>query len=168
MIQETKNTLPEKARADVILLLQGRLSDAIDLMLQTKQAHWNVKGPQFIALHELFDKVNEHSRKWVDLLAERIVQLGGIAQGTARSVSSKTQLQDYPLTITDPSEHVELVSRALAAFGDSCRNVISELRKIEDPVSEDILIEIARSTDKRLWMVETHNRYGNKFKAKAA
>src|SRR5437899_9910086 len=83
----TKNDLPETTRRQVIELCNARLADAIDLQTQTKQAHWNVKGPDFIALHKLFDEVNDDVEEYVDLLAERAVQLGGVADGTARSVA---------------------------------------------------------------------------------
>src|SRR6476660_9131375 len=94
----TRNDLPESARTKLVELLNARLADAIDLQTQCKQAHWNVKGPEFIALHKLFDEVNEEVEDYVDLLAERIVQLGGIAEGTIGAVAKRTALIDYPLT----------------------------------------------------------------------
>jgi len=78
----TKNDLPEAARGEAVALLNQRLADCIDLQTQCKQAHWNVKGPTFIALHKLFDEINEDVEGYVDLIAERVVQLGGIAEGT--------------------------------------------------------------------------------------
>src|SRR6516225_9479863 len=96
---KTKNDLPEGTRAKAVELLNARLADCIDLQTQTKQAHWNVKGPQFIALHELFDKINEEVEDYVDDLAERAVQLGGVVQGTARSVAGRSSLSEYPLSI---------------------------------------------------------------------
>ena len=90
----TKNDLSESSRINAIGLLNQRLADCIDLQTQCKQAHWNVKGPSFIALHKLFDEINEEVEDYVDLLAERIVQLGGIAEGTARIVASRSGLQD--------------------------------------------------------------------------
>src|SRR4030095_5083683 len=83
-LYKTKNDIPEEKRAELIKLLNKRLSDVIDLQTQMKQAHWNVKGPSFIALHELFDKINEDVEGYADTVAERIVQLGGVAEGTAR------------------------------------------------------------------------------------
>jgi len=74
---DTKNDLPVNTRTKVIDLLNARLADAIDLGAQTKHAHWNVKGPNFIALHELFDKVAEHVEDYVDTIAERVTSLGG-------------------------------------------------------------------------------------------
>src|SRR3974390_3878423 len=104
---KTKNDLPESARVKTIELLNARLADAIDLQTQTKQAHWNVKGPNFIALHELFDKVNEAVEDYVDDIAERAVQLGGIAEGTARMAAQRSSLGEYPTNAVDGQAHVE-------------------------------------------------------------
>ena len=98
---KTKNDLPESARIKVIELLNARLADCKDLQTQTKQAHWNVKGPNFIGLHELFDKINEAVDEYVDEIAERAVQLGGVAEGTARVVAKRSTLPEYPLNIAD-------------------------------------------------------------------
>src|SRR5215510_589553 len=103
----TKNDLPETTRVKVIELCNGRLADAIDLQTQCKQAHWNVKGPNFIALHELFDKINEDVEDYVDLIAERAVQLGGVAEGTARMVVKRSSLEEYKPRSADGHEQVE-------------------------------------------------------------
>ena len=91
-VYSTRNSIPEKVRVQIAGLLQGRLADSIDLTLQAKQAHWNVKGPSFIALHELFDKVTEEAEGFADLIAERIVQLGGIAMGTLEALDHNSSL----------------------------------------------------------------------------
>src|SRR6266404_8988162 len=101
----TKNDLPESIRVEVIPLLNQRLAECIDLQTQCKQAHWNVKGPSFIALHKLFDEINEAVEDYVDLLAERVVQLGGIAEGTVGVVRERSTLPGYPLTISTGPEH---------------------------------------------------------------
>src|SRR5579859_4610991 len=98
---ETENDIPQNRRVEINALLNQRLADAVDLQTQMKQAHWNVKGPHFIGLHELFDQIDEAVEAYVDLIAERIVQLGGIAQGTARIAASRSQLEEYPLDIAD-------------------------------------------------------------------
>src|ERR1700752_3863084 len=103
---KTKNDLSESVRTKMIELLNARLADAIDLQTQTKQAHWNVKGPTFIALHELFDKVNEDVEDYVDTIAERVVQLGGVAEGTARSVARRSGLSDYAPKGPNGRDHV--------------------------------------------------------------
>src|ERR1700751_5335484 len=106
----TKNDLPAEVRTKIVELLNARLADAIDLQTQMKQAHWNVKGPSFIALHELFDKINEDVEGYVDDLAERVVQLGGVAHGTARSVAKRSALAEYPADAKGGRSHVEAVS----------------------------------------------------------
>jgi len=155
-MHKTKNDLPEKVRIQVVTLLQERLSDAVDLVTHAKQAHWNVKGPTFIALHELFDKVYEHAGEHVDLLAERILQLGGTAEGTVRAVAKRSQLPEYPLTIAGGREHVEALSRSLAYFGEEIRKGIGQADEIGDKDTADIFTEISRSLDKDLWFVEAH------------
>src|SRR2546426_9060048 len=133
---ETMNDLPESARAQLINLLNQRLADAIDLQTQAKQAHWNVKGPQFIALHKLFDEIDEAVEEYVDLLAERVVQLGGIAEGTARIAAERSELPEYPPTIATGEEHVWAVSNALASFGTRMRRAIDETDRSEEHTSE--------------------------------
>src|SRR5256886_14105778 len=112
----TKNDLPEQGRTKLVELLNARLADAVDLQTQMKQAHWNVKGPHFISLHELFVQIDEAVEGYVDLIAERIVQLGGIAEGTARVAAERSRLEEYPLDIADGHAHVEAVARALSTF----------------------------------------------------
>ena len=152
----TKNDLPANTRAEVVGLLNQRLADCIDLQTMCKQAHWNVKGPQFIALHKLFDEINEAVEEYVDLLAERITQLGGVAEGTARAVAERTTLPEYPLTISSGADHVAVLSDALAVFGRTARIGIEEMNELEDADSADILTEVSRGIDKWLWFVEAH------------
>lgn len=153
---QTKNDLPEKTRRDCVALLQQRLADGIDLMHQAKQAHWNVKGANFIALHELFDKIHEETENCVDLLAERIAQLGGIAEGTCKAVAKKTSLPEYPLVISDGPDHVDALSNSLAQFAKSIREAIDEASNLDDLGTADIFTEISRTVDKNLWFVEAH------------
>jgi starvation-inducible DNA-binding protein len=153
----TKNDLSASTRAAVAELLNARLADCIDLQTQCKQAHWNVKGSTFIALHKLFDEVNEDVEEYVDLLAERVVQLGGVARGTARMVASRTTLEEYPL-VTDGEAHIDALSSALAKFGAGVRKAIDQAEELNDADSMDILTEISRGTDKWLWFVEAHQQ----------
>src|SRR6267378_5590290 len=155
-MHKTKNDLPEKVRVQVVSLLQERLAEAVDLVTHAKQAHWNVKGPHFIALHELFDQVYEHAGEHVDLLAERIVQLGGTAEGTVRVVAKRSELPEYPLTISTGEEHVWALSSALSNFGERIRRAIDQTADLGDVGSSDICTEISRGTDKWLWFVEAH------------
>jgi starvation-inducible DNA-binding protein len=153
---ETLNDLPVAARGQVIDLLNERLADAIDLQLQAKQAHWNVKGSQFIALHKLFDEIHEAVAEYVDLLAERVVQLGGVAEGTSGIVAERTELPQYPINIATGEEHVWALSNALARFGERIRHAIDQTDDLSDADSADICTEISRGVDKWLWFVEAH------------
>src|ERR1700758_4016074 len=127
---KTKNDIAEATRVKVVELLNARLTDCIDLQTQTKQAHWNIKGPNFIALHELFDKINEDVEDYVDDIAERAVQLGGVAEGTARMVAKRTSLAEYPAQAVDGRGHVEALSSALAAFGAAARKGIDQANEL--------------------------------------
>jgi len=155
---DTKNDLARDTRVEVIALLNQRLAEAIDLQTQSKQAHWNVKGPTFIALHKLFDEINEDVEGYVDEIAERIVQLGGIAEGTVGAVEERSKLPDYPLALSTGAEHVAALSDALAAFGRTIRIGIEEMNELEDAGTADLLTGISRGVDKWLWFVEAHQQ----------
>jgi starvation-inducible DNA-binding protein len=156
----TKNDLSEGTRARAVELLNARLADCIDLQTQCKQAHWNVKGPTFIALHELFDKVNEAVEDYVDDIAERAVQLGGVAEGTARLVAKRSSLAEYPAQAVDGRGHVEALSSALAAFGAAARKAIDQANELGDQDTCDLFTEVSRGIDKWLWFVEAHLQAG--------
>jgi starvation-inducible DNA-binding protein len=158
VLYETENDLPKAARTELIAVINQRLADAIDLQAQLKQAHWNVKGPHFIGLHELFDKIAEEVESYVDMIAERAVQLGGIAEGTVRVAASRSRLDEYPLDIADGSAHVEAVARALSTFGREARMTIDETDALEDADTADLFTEISRGIDKWLWFVEAHTQ----------
>ena len=155
---ETENDIPLKRRLELNALMNQRLADAVDLQSQVKQAHWNVKGPNFIGLHKLFDEVDEAVESYVDLIAERIVQLGGIAEGTVRVAASRSRLPEYPLDIADGTAHVEALARALSTFGQTARTTIDETDALDDKDTADIFTEISRGIDKWLWFVEAHSQ----------
>jgi starvation-inducible DNA-binding protein len=155
-LHKTKNNLQENVRRKAIDLLNQNLADVLDLGLQTKQAHWNVKGPHFIGLHELFDKVAEDVEEYTDEIAERAVELGGTALGTAPVIVKESRLTPYPLDIVSGKEHVTALSKALAEFGASARAGIDEAGKFGDADTADLFTEVSRGIDKWLWMIEAH------------
>ncbi len=152
----TRNSLAAPAREQVAMLLNRRLADAIDLQSQCKQAHWNVKGSQFIALHHLFDDVHASVTEYVDLIAERIVQLGGVAEGTIRVAAERSELDEYPIEMWASMDHVRSLAAALGAFGSRISFAIQELDELEDAGSADLCTEVSRGVDKWLWFVEAH------------
>ncbi|MEQ1576123.1 MAG: DNA starvation/stationary phase protection protein Dps [Hyphomicrobium sp.] len=155
-MQPTHNTLSENIRAQSIELLNKHLAAAIDLHAQLKQAHWNVRGPGFFAIHELFDKVSEEVEAYSDQIAERAGGLGGTAHGTIQVVAERSFLVPYKHGIADEKSHVFAVSGSLAAFGQSARDAIDEASKYGDADTADLFTEISRGIDKQLWFVESH------------
>jgi starvation-inducible DNA-binding protein len=153
---KTKNDLAEGTRVKAIELLNARLADCKALQTQVKQAHWNVKGPNFISLHLLFDKINDDVENYVDEIAERAVQLGGVAEGTARMVAKRSSLAEYPASAANGSSHVEALSSVLAAFGKAARHAIDEADDLGDLDTADLFTEVSRGIDKWLWFVEAH------------
>jgi len=154
----TKIDLSESKREKLIALLNARLADAVDLRMQAKQAHWNVKGPSFIALHELFDDVAAAFLEPIDEIAERAIQLGGTARGTVQSVSATTGLKPYPVDISAGTDHVEALASALAAFGKSIRAAIETADDLGDKDTADLFTAVSRASDKYLWFVEAHQQ----------
>jgi starvation-inducible DNA-binding protein len=152
----TKNDIPLQKRKQLIEKLNQLLADAIDLNTQVKQAHWNVKGANFIALHQLFDSISSEVVEDYDMIAERLVQLGGQAIGTARAIAKASRLAEYPLTINDEEAHADALSSAIAAFNKLARKAIDETDSLGDAITADMLTQITRGLDKQLWFVEAH------------
>ena len=158
VMYETENDISRDRRNSLNELLNQRLASAVDLQMQLKQAHWNVKGPAFIALHELFDKAAEGVEAYVDTIAERIVQLGGVAEGTVRVSAARSRLEEYPLAIGNGPAHVEAAAKALSTFGRDVRSTINEAMTLDDADTADIFTEVSRGVDKWLWFVEAHSQ----------
>lgn len=155
-MHKTKIDIKKGDREKIIEVLNARLADASDLKSQAKQAHWNVKGMSFIALHELFDQVATEAEAYTDLIAERITTLGGTALGTVRVAAANSSLSEYPLEIVDGADHVDALSSALADFGKKVRQNIDDMDEIGDKDTADIFTEVSRGIDKSLWFVEAH------------
>ena len=153
---KTKIDLTEKVRRNVIVILNNRLADAIDLQSQIKQAHWNVKGPHFIALHELFDKISDVMLEQIDEIAERITSLGGTAEGTVAVAAKRSQLKNYPLSITAGKDHLFYLSTQLSVYGKAVRADIDGSDQLGDKDTADLFTGISREIDKYLWFIEAH------------
>ena len=152
----TRNDLSREAREESVALLNQQLADTFDLYSQTKQAHWNVKGPNFIALHELFDKVADAAEEASDMLAERLVALGGRAEGTVQVVDKRSTLRPYSLTLASGPDHVQAVADAIATVARATREAIDDADRAGDKGTSDLFTELSRDLDKLLWLVEAH------------
>lgn len=155
-MHKTKIDIPLEQRTKLTGLLNARLADLIDLKLQAKQAHWNVKGPNFIALHKLFDEVTGALDEPIDTIAERIATLGGTAEGTIGAVHQRTTLPAYGLEIVAGPDHVAALSAAVALAGKSIRAAIDQSTELGDADSADLFTGISRTLDQYLWFLEAH------------
>ena len=153
--------LPEEQQAKLIELLNRRLADTIDLQLQSRQAYWNVKGPYFMALRELFDKVSQGVEEYANLIAEHIVQLGGRAEGTAQAVARRSSFDEYWLSTANGQGYINTLSTTLIAYGKHARYASEQATLLQDTDTADIFTEIARGIDKWLWFVETSQQASN-------
>ncbi len=153
---KTKLDLPEKTRRGVITILNERLAEAIDLQSQVKHAHWNVKGPNFIALHELFDKISDVLLEQIDDIAERATALGGTAEGTVAVAARRSKLKNYPLSITAGKDHLSYLATQLSVYGKASRAAIDTTGELGDADTADLLTGISRDIDKYLWFLEAH------------
>ncbi len=152
----TSVDIPVERRAKVIKVLNQQLADSADLLSQVKQAHWNVKGPDFWQLHKLFDEVAERAEEWVDELAERVTALGGYATGTVRMAAASSTLPEFPTEITDSMAYVRAVSERVAAFTNAAREASDATDKLGDANTSDLFTEISRCADKYLYFLEAH------------
>ncbi len=156
LMHPTSIDLSEDTRETVNGLLQQTVSDLMDLYSHFKQAHWNLKGPNFIALHELFDTIGAEMLGHLDEIGERMVQLGGQVQGTLRHTAGESQLPEYPLDATSESEHLKHLVDSLATLAKAVRASIDQADQAGDADTADIYTALSRDLDKRLWFLEAH------------
>jgi starvation-inducible DNA-binding protein len=158
-LAETRNDLPEDSRQKMIELLNQQLADTFDLFSQTKQAHWNVKGPQFYQLHELYDDLAELLLGHVDSIAERATALGGPATGTARMAANATRLAEFKEGFVGSLESARLLAECYAQVAKTTREGIDKAEEAEDMDTADLLTEVSRDLDKSLWFIESHLQF---------
>lgn len=155
-MKETAINIPETSREQTIALLNQHLADLSDLRLQTKHAHWNIRGPKFYALHKLFDELAATYPDLIDEIAERISQLGGYAKGTARMTGETSRLPEYPLDISDDIGHVKALVERHGQLANDTRVAIDKSAEWGDETTADLLTELSRTLDKNLWFLEAH------------
>lgn len=155
-LYDTQNDLASNTKNVIVKMMNARLAEAIDLALLTKQAHWNVKGPQFIAVHEMIDGFRIEIDGHVDTIAERIVQLGGTALGTTQAVAQATSLKPYPTDIYTTKAHLHALIERYGKVANAARASIDESSEAGDADTADILTAYSRALDKSLWFLEAH------------
>jgi len=153
---KTQNDLSANAKSVSIGILNARLADSIDLALLTKQAHWNIKGPQFISLHEMIDGFRDELDEHVDTMAERVVQLGGTALGTTQVVAKATTLTPYPTEIHKTKDHLAELIQRYGKVANTVRKAIDDTDSAGDVDTSDLFTAYSRALDKQLWFLEAH------------
>lgn len=153
---KSHNDLSADVKASSISVLNARLADSIDLALLTKQAHWNIKGPRFIALHEMIDAFRTELDEHVDTIAERAVQLGGTALGTAQTVTAATTLPAYPTDIHTSKDHLAALIERYGLVANAVRGAIDETGNSGDADTADLFTTYSRALDKALWFLEAY------------
>lgn len=152
-MKNTPSHLPEKARKSICEALRAVLVDGLDLYTQLKVAHWNIKGPQFAALHPLFDQFATDQAANNDEVAERILTLGHLAVGTARHVARKSRLPDYPQDVTKDLEHVALLAERIGAHLEGLRAAREVAKRLDDEDTFDLLTGMVEAFEKHAWFL---------------
>jgi len=156
LMRDSGTSIPLEDRVEIVALLNQLLADTVDLRLQIKQAHWNVRGIHFQALHELFDEVAEHLPDYTDDIAERAGTLGGAAIGTVTEVAKATRLNAMPTAFLDANEALAAVKSRLSFVANAARSGIDMAADRGDEITADVLTEVTRGLDQQLWFVESH------------
>jgi starvation-inducible DNA-binding protein len=155
-VRKSSIHIPAEKREAILEVLIARMSDSIDLRTQIKFAHWNVKGKDFIQLHELFDGISAHVDTQSDTLAERIAALGGVAPGTAREVAVASSLPEADLKAVSGTEHLRWLTKAVALHANQIREAIDRTSELGDAVTADIFTQVGGELDKDVWFLEAH------------
>ncbi|MCB9149177.1 MAG: DNA starvation/stationary phase protection protein Dps [Caldilineaceae bacterium] len=152
----THNDLAHEVRATIITLLNQQLADTFDLYSQTKQAHWNVKGMNFMQLHLFFDELAEGLLEYVDMIAERVTALGGYPLGTARMAAKDSTLPEFPTNIYQGKEILEVLAQRFGNYASTTRAAIETASEHGDQDTADLFTEVSRAIDKHLWFIDAH------------
>jgi starvation-inducible DNA-binding protein len=153
----TSINLSPETRAKVVGLLNQQLANVSDLYSQTKQAHWNVRGPEFYQVHKLFDDLAAPLQEMIDEVAERAVTIGGFALGTVRCAANLSELEEFPLE-PGAMEYVQELAKRYATVANSVRQSIDKSADAGDATTADLFTQLSRTLDKSVYFLEAHLR----------
>jgi starvation-inducible DNA-binding protein len=141
-------------RKQLVSSLNQNLANLTDLAAMYEQAHWNVSGPNFSQLHELFDRFADQTREYMDMLAERAVTLGGTARGTIQATAESSSLSAFPQMERSQWRLVEELVLRLEHVAADLRQAMDA--STDEAATEDVFIEVVRGIEKQHWMLREH------------
>ncbi len=154
-LNRTRINLPDETRQQMVELLNRHVTELTDLFIQTKLAHWNVRGPHFIAYHELFDELASHLTELTDTVAERVSALGGAAGVPVQTIAEETALPKWKMETRQDKHVMRLLADHWAVVANHAREAVVATAD-EDPDTSDLFTEVSRQLDKDLWFLEAH------------
>lgn len=155
IMHPTYNPLPEQVRMQLVTILNQLVCDCLSLTYAAKQAHWNIKGQGFIAIHRLFDEVHDLGDTLVDSFAEMVTTLGGQAMGTIDYATSITRLAPFPLTINDSKQLIIELTERLAAVSQYLIEAIGQTETL-DKTTQNELMNAQVQINKKIYFLESH------------
>lgn len=150
-----RETKSEQGRKELMELLNKHVTNLTDLFIQTKLAHWNVRGPRFIAYHEFFDDLAGRLPESIDMLAEQVGTLGGTAGKPIQFMAQETSVPAWRLEDSKDIVVIEALTERWAIVANSLREAIDVAEGI-DANTADLFTEVSRQLDKDLWFLESH------------
>ncbi len=158
---ETRIALSAETKAKVVEVMQERLAEALDMYSQAKFAHWNVKGDNFYQLHLVFDSVADHVFPQIDAIAERLTQLGGVANGTVRQAAMVSKIPEYKVDLIAGMEHVAALADALGHYCAELREASDKIDEIGDEPTSDFFKQLVVEAEEQLYFLESHLEAGD-------
>ncbi|MFX0545098.1 DNA starvation/stationary phase protection protein Dps [Roseovarius sp. S1116L3] len=162
MTEKFTDYLSDNAREASINHLNVALATGIQLQLAIKQAHWNIKGPSFIGIHELLDDVYDRMGEHVDTIAERCVILGGTADGTLEGVEKNGKLEPYPRDAVHQDVHIDELKKRMVQFTTLVHESLKEVGESGDEETADLFTGVSRGVSKDAWFIGAHHTSAKK------
>lgn len=153
--------LEDDVKQKVVDVMNVRLGAALDMYSQAKFAHWNVKGLNFYQLHLVFDATAKVIFKQIDPIAERITQLGGVANGTVRQSAAGSPIPAYNVNAVTGPEHLNALADALGVYCKELREASDDIEEIGDDPSADFFKQLVIEAEEELYFLESHLEAGD-------
>ncbi len=153
--------LPDDVKTKVCEVMNSKLASALDMHTQAKFAHWNVKGMNFYQLHLVFDATAKVIFKQIDPIAERITQLGGVANGTVRMSAANSKIPAYSVESISGPQHLVALADALGVYCKELRDASDKIDDLGDEPTADFFKQLVVEAEEELYFLESHLEAGD-------